>query len=159
MYATQNLALLAWEYDLSAEKRQNLIDLFFDKNVNNEQFVTRALTGKFHDDDLANSISIGRIDYCDQNVLFEKDASVGDDWDLSTLLAYRDAAKRRQDIRRELEFDSASKLNDHALRAESMLRLFDQRLNDSVLTADSKSKSSSTNGAVTCPLNDSRAAS
>jgi len=159
MYATQNLALLAWEYDLSAEKRQNLIDLFFDKNVNNEQFVTRALTGKFLDDDLANSISIGRIDYCDQNVLFEKDGSVGDEWDLSTLLAYRDAAKRRQDIRRELEFDSASKLNDHALRAESMLRLFDQRLNDSVLTADSKSKSSSTNGAVTCPLNDSRAAS
>lgn len=159
MYATQNLALLAWEYDLSQEQRHILIDLFFDKNVNNEQFVSRALTDKFHDDDLAKSIALGRIDSCDQNVLFEKRACIGDDWDLSTLLAYRDAAKRRQDIRRELEFDSASKLNAHALKAETMLRLFDQRINGLAVTADSKIDSSSTNGAVTCPLNDSRAAS
>jgi len=93
-------------------------------------------------------------------VLFKKRASVGDDWDLTTVLAYRDAARRRQDIRRELEFDSATKLNAQALKAESMLRMFDQRMNDSFLTADSKTDpSSSAKGAVTCSANDSRAAS
>ena len=158
LYATQNLALLAWEYDLSEEHRHILIDLFFDKNVDNEQFVERALNGVLTDDNLAKSISSGRIECCDHNVLFKKEASIGDDWDLGTLLDYRDAARRRQDIRRELEFDSADKLNAQALRAESMLRLFDQRITESFLTDDSKSDSSS-NGGVSYSRNDSRAAS
>ena len=161
LYTTQNLALLAWEYNLSQEQRDILIDLFFDKNVNNDQFVSRGLTPILKDEGLAQSIACGRIECCDHNVLFEKHAQMGDEWDLSTLLAYRDAARRRQDIRRELEFDSAQKLNAQALKAEAMLRLFDQRVTNSVLTADSNIdvSSSSTNGTVSCPLNDSRAAS
>ena len=43
LYATQNLALLAWEYNLPADQRLLLIDLFFDKNVDNDQFVERGL--------------------------------------------------------------------------------------------------------------------
>ena len=160
LYATQNLALLAWEYDLTEDQRHLLVDLFFDKNVNNEQFIARGLVDVLDNNNLAKSIASGRIKYCDSNVLFKKRASVGDDWDLTTVLAYRDAARRRQDIRRELEFDSATKLNAQALKAESMLRMFDQRMNDSFLTADSKTDpSSSAKGAVTCPANDSRAAS
>jgi hypothetical protein len=137
LYATQNLALLAWEYNLTSDQREILIDLFFDKNVNNGQFVTRGLDALLDDAHLQQSVSEGRIDRCGHNILFPKKAELGDQRELTTLLAYRDAAKRRQDIRRELQLDSAEKLNAQALRAEGLLRLFDQRVATCGLRADS----------------------
>lgn len=128
LYAAQNLALLCWEYNLSAEDRELFLDLFFDKNVNNEQFLSRAVESLLNDDELNESIACGRIRCCGHNVLFLKDAVPGDERELTTLLAYRDSARRRQDIRRELELDTAEKLNAHALRTEAMLRIFDQRI-------------------------------
>jgi len=128
LYATQNLALLAWEYDLNTDQREILIDLFFDKNVNNEQFAERGIDALLFDERLQHSVKSGRIKSCGYNVLFHEGASSGDERDVSTLLSYRDAARRRQDIRRELQLDSAEKLNASALRSEQMLRLFDQRV-------------------------------
>jgi len=109
LYATQNLALMCWEYNLNAQD----------------------LDGLCSDEDLNQSVLSGRIECCGHNILFSKDAVLGDERQLETLLAYRDSARRRQDIRRELELDSAEKLNEHALRAEAMLRIFDQRVTDS----------------------------
>ncbi len=128
LYAVQNLALVCWEYKLTAEQRALFLDLFFDKNVNNDQFRKRALNKLLSDDELHDSVTCGRIKRCDYNVLFAKNAAQGDKRDVGTLLAYRDSAKRRQDIRRELQLDTAEKLNAHALRAEAMLRIFDQRI-------------------------------
>lgn len=136
LYATQNLALLCWEYNLSTGQRELFLDLFFDKNVNNEQFVSRALDELFNDEALQESVVSGRIKCCGHNILFPENAVPGDERQLSTLLAYRDSARRRQDIRRELELDSADKLNAHALRAEAMLRIFDQRLAESELSVE-----------------------
>ncbi len=160
LYATQNLALLAWEYDLNAGQREILIDLFFDKNANNDQFVQRGLNTLLDDSKLAKSVDCGRIKRCNYSILFGKKAQMGDERDLTTLLSYRDAARRRQDIRRELELDTAEKLNANTLRAEAMLRIFDQRVTDSVLSADSITDScSSDENSDACDSNASRAAS
>jgi len=146
LYATQNLALMAWEYDLDSDQRDLLIDLFFDKNVNNDQFVERGIDGLLDDTRLQASVDSGRIKQCSFNILFGRNAEAGDTRNVTTLLSYRDSARRRQDIRRELEIDSAEKLNAHALRAEQMLRLFDQRLCGSDLSADSITETSSGDG-------------
>jgi len=136
LYATQNIALLAWEFDLSVEQREVLIDLFFDKNVSNEQFVERGVTPLLKDDELAKSVARGRVKSCGHTVLFAADAKIGDQRELHTLLAYRDSAQRRQDIRRELSLDTTEKLSASALRMEQMLRLFDQRLVADVCSVD-----------------------
>jgi len=161
LYATQNLALLAWEYNLPPSQREILIDLFFDKNVNNEQFVERGINPLLLDDQLLESVQCGRIKSCGYNILFHEGATNSDERDESTLLTYRDAARRRQDIRRELQLDSAEKLNANALRSEQMLRLFDQRVtcSDSVAEAMTEPSNSPDDDNDSYSANASRAAS
>ncbi len=128
LYTTQNLAILATEYGLDTLQRDTLISLFFDANVDEDQFQSRVLVDLLNDENLLVSIEKGRVERLGYSTLFCKDAAKGAERDESTFKQYRKSALRRQNIRRELQLDTAEKLSALALRQEQILRRFDQTL-------------------------------
>ncbi|MBX2837976.1 MAG: hypothetical protein KTR35_14055 [Gammaproteobacteria bacterium] len=127
MYTAQNLALLAYEYGLDVAERDTLIALFNDKNVSEEEFRTRALQSLLLDEKLDDSIRTGLLPGRGYSTLFPKNASSGCERDDATFMSYRQSALRRQEIRRELEIDTADKLDALEIRREQLLREFDQK--------------------------------
>ncbi len=135
MYVTQNLAILAHEYGLDENQRELLIDLFYDSNVNREQFSARVLDTLLDDSQLIDSLASGRLPRLGYTTLYAKDATGDSPRSEDTFLEYRASALRRQEIRRELGIDTPEKLTGLALRQEQVLRVFDRsllhaRLND-----------------------------
>ena len=126
MYATQNLAILAYEYNLDNVQRNTMIRLFYDRNVNEEQFDERVLRGLLDDDQLRQSIANGKLSCVAFSTLFAKDATADSSRCTDTFMEYRASALKRQDIRRELGIDTTEKLTALTLREEQVLRLFDQ---------------------------------
>ena len=126
LYATQNLAILAGEYDLHSSQRDTLISLFYDSNVDEEQFQLRVLDDLLDDSQLHDAVVAGRLHCIGYSVLYGKEANVQSPRDESTFLSYRSSAMRRQEIRRELQLDTTDKLSALALRQEQVLRVFDQ---------------------------------
>lgn len=127
MYTVQNVALMAYEYGLDEGERENLLSLFQDKNVDEEQFRARALEGILKDHRLDESIRIGLVPNRGYTTLFPKFAGSSTLRDDSTFMSYRKSTLRRQEIRRELEIDTADKLDALEIRREQMLREFDQK--------------------------------
>ena len=128
LYVTQNLAILALEYQLGVVQRDTLISLFYDPNVNDEQFESRVLVDLLKDDKLHRSIEEGVLECIAHSTLYGKDATKGSARNESTFKAYRASALRRHAIRQELQLDSADKLSALALRKEQVLRRFDQTI-------------------------------
>lgn len=141
MYATQNLAILAYEYGLDAADRSTLISLFNDLNVNNEQFSERVLKGLLDDNKLQQSITLGRLSCIGHCTLFSKDASNESPRCVETLLAYRRSALRRQEMRRVIKKDTVEKLTALALRQEQVLRVFDRTIGGGDLSDNKKETS------------------
>ena len=125
MYATQNLAILAHEYNLDALQRETLISLFYDKNVNEEQFSERVLHDLLDDRGLDASLKSGRLPCIGYTTLYAKDATGDSPRSEQTFMEYRASALRRQEIRRELHLDTTEKLTALTLRQEQVLRMFD----------------------------------
>ncbi len=125
MYATQNLAILAHEYNLDALQRETLISLFYDKNVNEEQFSERVLHDLLDDRGLDASLKSGRLPCIGYTTLYAKDATGDSPRSEQTFVEYRASALRRQEIRRELHLDTTEKLTALTLRQEQVLRMFD----------------------------------
>jgi len=107
LYATQNLAILALEYKLDTVQRDTLISLFYDPNVNEEQFEARVLVDLLDDEKLQASIKTGILKCIAHSTLYGKDATVESPRDESTFKAYRRSALRRHAIRQELQLDSS----------------------------------------------------
>ncbi len=128
LYAAQNLAILANEYSLDYVGRGTMLSLFYDANVNDEQFRSRVLQDLLSDQHLDAAVSRGQIFCPGYSTLFPKDAKDSSQRDESNFIAYRNSALRRQAIRRELQLDSADKLSALTLRQEQVLRRFDQTL-------------------------------
>ena len=128
LYVTQNLAILALEYKLGTVQRDTLISLFYDPNVNDEQFQNRVLVDLLKDKNLRESINDGVLECIAHSTLFGKDATLESERDESTFKTYRASALRRHAIRQELQLDTADKLSALALRKEHVLRRFDQTL-------------------------------
>jgi len=128
MYAVQNLAILAHEYRLSTIDRSTLISLFNDGNVDDEQFSERVLKGILDDDQLRYSVRDGRVASVGYTTLFAKDASEDAKRCEDTFVAYRHSALRRQAMRREMQIDTAEKINALAIRQEQVLRVFDRTI-------------------------------
>ncbi len=126
MYVFQNLAILAHEYRLDHVERDTLISLFFDRNVDDEQFAERALIGILDDQKLRQSVAEGRLPCIGYSTLFAKDALLDAARGEQTFLAYRHSALRRQEMRREMHVDTAEKINSMAIRKEQVLRVFDR---------------------------------
>lgn len=125
MYATQNLAILAHEYALDTAQRSTLISLFYDRNVNDEQFAERVLHTLLDDRKLLESLQSGVLPSIGYTTLYAKDATPESGRCEETLMAYRRSALRRQAMRRELKIDTAAKLSALDLRHEQVLRVFD----------------------------------
>jgi len=125
LYATQNLAILAHEYGLDDAKRDLLIALFYDDNVDELQFSERVLNGLLDDRLLVDSLASGRLPRLGYTTLYAKDATGDSPRSEETFLEYRRSALRRQVIRRELGIDTADKLDSLALRQAQVLRMFD----------------------------------
>jgi len=128
LYATQNLAILAFEYGLDAVQRDTLIGLFYDPNVNEDQFEARVLVDLLHDEKLKASIKKGVLECVAHSTLYGKDATGDSPRNESTFKAYRRSALRRHAIRQELQLDSADKLSALTFRKEQILRGFDQTI-------------------------------
>ncbi|MFT6877034.1 MAG: hypothetical protein ACJAZF_003163, partial [Granulosicoccus sp.] len=125
---TQNLAILANEYDLDESQRDVLITLFYDSNVSKEQFSELVLNGLLDDRLLVNSLSSGRLPRLGYTTLYAKDATGDSPRSEDTFLEYRASGMRRKEIRRELGIDTPAKLSAMALRQEQVLRMFDRSL-------------------------------
>ena len=128
MYATQNLAILANEFGLDATERDMLISLFYDRNVNEEQFAERVFVGLLDDERLRKNIESGLVPCIGYTTLYAKNATLDSPRSVDTFMAYRRSALRRQEIRRELNIDTAEKLTALTLRQEQVLRMFDRTL-------------------------------
>ncbi len=128
MYVTQNLAILAHEYGLDANQRELLITLFYDSNVDEQQFSERVLDALLDDSQLVESLAAGRLPRLGYTTLYAKDATGDSPRSEDTFVEYRGSALRRQEIRRELGIDTAEKLTGLALRQEQVLRRFDRSL-------------------------------
>jgi len=130
MYATQNLAILAYEYGLSTVDRSTMISLFYDRNVNEEQFSERVLHGLLDDDLLLEALASERLPHISYTTLYDKDATVGSQRSESAFAEYRRSALRRQEIRKELKIDTAEKITALTLRQEQVLRVFDRTVGE-----------------------------
>jgi len=128
MYAVQNLAILAYEYRLDEIERMTMISLFNDLNVDDEQFSERVLKGILDDRKLRKSLQDGRVPSVGYTTLFAKDARPDAKRCEDTFIAYRHSALRRQEIRREMQIDTAEKINALAIRQEQVLRVFDRTM-------------------------------
>jgi hypothetical protein len=126
MYATQNLAILAQEFGLDSVQRETLLSLFYDRNVNEEQFAERVLQGLLKDENLLQSLVDGTLPCIGYTTLYAKDATVDSPRSEQTFIAYRKSALRRQEIRRDLGIDTTEKLTALTLRQEQVLRMFDR---------------------------------
>lgn len=125
LYATQNLAILAREYDLNPVERDLLIRAFNDRNVNEAWLRREILESLLDDQALMRSLHTGQIASLGYSSLYCKDAQWGDARDESTFLKYRASALRRHEIRSELGLDTAEKLAGLELRREQVLRAYD----------------------------------
>jgi len=128
MYTVQNLAILAYEYRLDAVERSTLISLFNDSNVDDEQFSERVLKGILCDRKLKKSVSEGRVPHVGYTTLFPKDSRPDAARCEDTFIAYRHSALARQEMRREMQFATAEKINALAIRQEQVLRVFDRTM-------------------------------
>ena len=137
LYSTQNLAILANEYQLNINQRDTLLSLFNDSNVDADQFKVRVLDNLLNDQDLFAAVSAGQVPCIGYTTLFQKGAEVGDDRDESTFMAYRKSALRLQEIRRELQLDTTEKLSALAIRQEQVLRVIDQATGNSQCDTES----------------------
>ncbi len=155
MYAIQNLAILAEEYQLDVGERASLISLFYDRNVNDEQFIERVLYSLLDDARLKDAIAEGHVPRIGFTTLFPKHATLDSERDESTFLEYRGSALRRQSIRHELKLDTSEKLNAITIRHEHLLREFDQTRSADGPASDS---STGTNDGSSTPLAEAGAA-
>lgn len=130
MYATQNLAILAYEYGLDTEDRSTLISLFYDRNVNKEQFSERVLHGLLDDELLTDTLASGRLPSLDYTTLYAKGAIIGSSRSESAFTEYRASALRRQEMRQALKIDTAEKITALTLRHEQVLRVFDRAIGE-----------------------------
>ncbi len=128
LYVTQNLAIVAHEYALDSVQRDTLISLFFDPNVNEEQFQSRVLVDLLNDENLVDSVDKGVLECIAHSTLYGKDATSDSPRDESNFVAYRASALRRHAVRQELQLDTTDKLSALALRKEQVLRRFDQTI-------------------------------
>lgn len=128
MYATQNLAILAYEYGLDENQRDRLLTLFGDRNVDEAHFRQHALGELLDDTQLIEALESGRLPQLGYTSLYPKGATANSPRCEDTLLKYRKSALRRQEIRHELRLDTVSKLNALTLRQEKVLRVFDARI-------------------------------
>jgi len=128
MYVSQNLAILASEYGLDEAQRDLLSTLFYDGNIDSEQFTERVLDNMLDDQVLLDSVRSGQLCCLGYTTLYAKDALFDSERCVETFLEYRASALRRQEIRRELGLDTPEKLTGLALRQEQVMRMYDRCL-------------------------------
>jgi len=130
MYATQNLAIVAYEYGLNAIERDRLVTLFRDPNVDEAHFREAVLDGLLDDAGLTEALACGRLPELGYTTLYPRESKPGAVRSVDTFLRYRASELRRQEIRHELRLDTVAKLDALALRREQVLRVFDTRMAD-----------------------------
>ena len=128
LYATQNLAILADEYDLDDGQRDFLIRAFNDANIDETQFCESVLQELLTEDRLQQSIQSGRVPGRAYVTLYPKGVKDSEPMDTSTFLSYRASALRRKLIRAELGSDTADRIAALELRNQQVLAMYDQKM-------------------------------
>ncbi|MDO6460760.1 hypothetical protein Q4485_08630 [Granulosicoccaceae sp. 1_MG-2023] len=119
MYAAQNLAILAREYDLSRDEREALIRDFFNPEVPVEQYQQKMLDEWLTEPRLEAQIRAGVVPARSYVALYPRTKGAMPHRDISTFHEYIHSARRRVQIRQELGWYTPrrrvalqSKLND-----------------------------------------------
>lgn len=125
-YAVQNLAILADEYQLSAEHRNHLIDTFFDPNVSQDQFCHDTIPALLVDSRLQEKIACGAIPSCSYVTLYGKGGRNNPRFDPATFLLYREAALQRMELSNRLQLE-ARVSQQSSFPADDIISLYDLR--------------------------------
>jgi len=128
MYATQNLAILADEYQLDERQREFLIRSFTNPNITQEQFTSLVLDTLLTEERIQHSVDGGRVPARCYVAAFAKSAGPDDCHDFSTLLSYRLNALRRRSIREELGVNTPERIDALALRHAQVLSMYDSKM-------------------------------
>ena len=108
-YMAQNLTILASEYGLEPEEERQLLSIFTDPDISEQQFKARVIDQLLDDQRLDAQIQLGRVPSRSHVVLFPKciehDPHLGRDE--GTLLGYRQRYQGRCSIRRQLSLPLA----------------------------------------------------
>ena len=125
-YATQNLAIIAHEYGLSAEERARMIDTFFDEKVDQAQFRKDIVDVLLAEHRLKVNIQSGAVPSESYVALYEKTTGSQPKPDANTFVRYRDAALQRARIAERLKLNLTVNSNLRKSLAE-VVSLYDLR--------------------------------
>jgi hypothetical protein len=125
MYMTQNLAILADEYGLREEERQQLLTAFVNPQMSRQQFEDIILDNLLDDKRLEARIESGVVPGKAYVTLFKKADISPLPRDSSTFMAYRESALRRCDIRAELGLDTPTQVLALKKKLADVTQLYD----------------------------------
>ena len=101
-YAVQNLAIIAHEYSLSCDEREQLITAFFDEQIDQAQFQTEIIESLLVEQRLKSSIRNGFVPAECYVALYTKSPVAQPRPDADTFIQYRAAALQRARIAKRL---------------------------------------------------------
>lgn len=104
-YATQNLVVLASEYDLNPEEERQLLAAFFDADKDEASFSAEILHSLLDDNRLRQQVNAGKVPSFSHVVLFPKSIHAEPPRNESTLLSYRQSYMLRREYMRRLKLD------------------------------------------------------
>lgn len=125
-YAVQNLAILADEYGLSRDEREQLIEMFFDDDIDQQTFTRRIVVDLLCEERLRHSIEQGIVPAESYVTLYTKYPGRVPQPDHSTFVMYRNAALQRRKIADRLALP-ASNDGVHSITAGEVISLYDYR--------------------------------
>ncbi len=132
MYAAQNLAIMAYEYDLDRNERDTMIRDFFNPDVVVADYQKELLELWLTEVRLDTQIAAGRVPAKSYVALYPR--TVGDTAhrDISTFHEYIHSARRRIQIRRELGLYSPRKRIRLQNKISDVINLYDYRMENLV---------------------------
>ena len=125
-YAVQNLAILADEYGLHRNEREQLINTFFDESIDQQAFTRQIVDEMLCDERLKQSIENGIVPAESYVTLYTKYPGRVPQPDQSTFVMYRNAALQRREIARRLAL-TASNDGVYPVTAGEVISLYDYR--------------------------------
>lgn len=125
-YAVQNLAIVADEYGLGKDQRRKLVELFFDANIDQDDFRDQLVPEFFNVDRLQEMIFTGVVPSRCYVTMYSKESGESSEFDATTFIKYRAAALQRQEIASRLGLPSVDTRGSSAPLQE-IISLYDLR--------------------------------
>lgn len=127
LYAAQNLAILAYEHDLSKDEREVLIRNFFNADIPIKQYLDEVLNAWLTEERLTAQVAAGRVPSKSFVALYPHAKNDSPDLDSTTFEEYLHSARRRIQIRRDLGLYTTRRRVDLQSKISDVVYLYDYR--------------------------------